>query len=222
MQNQNDKDLILFPEYPNFNLINHPLVQRDITVLRDTTTDCETFRAAVSRIANILAVIISRDLSIKEVQVESPLEQTNGYKLTQEVVIIPVLRAGLGMVKGFLQVIPDAKVGHIGLERDEETLVPIEYYYKTPRNLIEHEVILLDPMLATGGSASAAITFLKKRESINILFACVVAAPEGINKLNEDHPQVKIFGAALDRELNDKGYILPGLGDAGDRTFGTL
>ena len=169
-----------------------------------------------------MAVIISRELSIKEVEVESPLEKTNGYKLTQEVVIIPVLRAGLGMVKGFLQVIPDAKVGHIGLERDEETLIPIEYYYKTPKNLIEHEVILLDPMLATGGSASAAITFLKKRESVKIIFACVVAAPEGINKLKEDHPQVKIFGAALDRELNDKGYILPGLGDAGDRTFGTL
>ena len=222
MQNQNDKDLILFPEYPNFNLINHPLVQRDITVLRDTATGCETFRAAISRIANILAVIISRDLSIKEVQVESPLEKTNGYRLTQEVVIIPVLRAGLGMVKGFLQVIPDAKVGHIGLERDEKTLVPVEYYYKTPKNLIEHEVILLDPMLATGGSASAGITFLKKRESVKIIFACVVASPEGINKLKEDHPQVKIFGAALDRELNDKGYILPGLGDAGDRTFGTL
>jgi uracil phosphoribosyltransferase len=222
LQNQSDKDLIFFPEYPNFNLINHPLVQRDITVLRATATDCETFRAAISRIANILAVIISRDLSIKEVEVESPLEKTNGYKLTQEVVIIPVLRAGLGMVKGFLQVIPDAKVGHIGLERDEETLTPVEYYYKTPKNLIEHEVILLDPMLATGGSASAAITFLKKRESVKIIFACVVAAPEGINKLKEDHPQVKIFGAALDRELNDKGYILPGLGDAGDRTFGTL
>jgi uracil phosphoribosyltransferase len=222
LQNQVDKDLILFSEFPNFNLINHPLVQRDITVLRDTATDCEKFRAAVSRISNILAVIISRDLSIKEVQVESPLEKTNGYRLTQEVVIIPVLRAGLGMVKGFLQVIPDAKVGHIGLERDEETLMPVEYYYKTPKNLIEHEVILLDPMLATGGSASAAITFLKKRESVKIIFACVVAAPEGINKLKEDHPQVKIFGAALDRELNNKGYILPGLGDAGDRTFGTL
>ena len=121
MQNQYDKDLIFSPDYPNFNLINHPLVKRDITVLRDTATGCETFRAAISRIANILAVIIGRDLNIKEVQVESPLEKTNGYKLTQEVVIIPVLRAGLGMVKGFLQVIPDAKVGHIGLERDEET-----------------------------------------------------------------------------------------------------
>ena len=222
MQNQTDNDLIFYSEFPNFYLIDHPLVKRDITVLRDVATDCETFRAAVSRIANILAVVISRNLKVKEVEVESPLEKTNGYNLSQEVVVIPVLRAGLGMVTGFLQVIPDAKVGHIGLERDEETLMPVEYYYKTPKNLIQHEVVLLDPMLATGGSASTAIKFLKKRESVKIIFACLVAAPEGINKLKEDHPEVKIFGAALDRELNEKGYILPGLGDAGDRTFGTL
>lgn len=222
MQNQNDKDLLVYPEFPNFNLINHPLVKRDITLLRDSDTDCETFRAAVSRISNILAVVISRNLPIEEIDVESPLEKTTGYSLSQEVVVIPVLRAGLGMVNGFLQLIPDAKVGHIGLERNEETLIPVEYYFKTPKNLSKHEVILLDPMLATGGSASAAITYIKKRESVKIIFACLVASPEGINKLKEDHPLVKIFGAALDRELNDKGYILPGLGDAGDRTFGTL
>jgi len=222
LQNQIDNDLLVFEEFPNFILIDHPLVKRDITILRDTATDCETFRAAVSRVSNILAVVISRNLTVDEVDVQSPLEKTTGYKLSQEVVVIPVLRAGLGMVKGFLQLIPDAKVGHIGLERNEETLVPVEYYYKTPKNLINHEVILLDPMLATGGSASAAITYLKKRESVEIIFACLVASPEGINKLKEDHPQIKIFGAALDRELNEKGYILPGLGDAGDRTFGTL
>ena len=222
MQNQNDKDLLVYPEFPNFNLINHPLVKRDITLMRDSDTDCETFRAAVSRISNILAVVISRNLPVEEIDVESPLEKTTGYNLSQEVVVIPVLRAGLGMVNGFLQLIPDAKVGHIGLERNEKTLIPVEYYFKTPKNLSKHEVILLDPMLATGGSASAAITYIKKRESVKIIFACLVASPEGINKLKEDHPQVKIFGAALDRELNDKGYILPGLGDAGDRTFGTL
>ena len=222
MQYQIDKEVLVYPEHPNFNLINHPLVKRDITLLRDVSTDCESFRAAVSRVSNILAVIISRNLPVEEIQVESPLEKTTGCRLSQDVVVIPVLRAGLGMVKGFLQLIPDAKVGHIGLERDEETLIPVEYYYKTPKNLINHEVILLDPMLATGGSASAAITYLKKRESVNIIFACLLAAPEGIKKLKDDHPQVKIFGAALDRELNDKGYILPGLGDAGDRTFGTL
>jgi len=206
----------------NFNLIDHPLVKKDITVIRDINTDCETFRAAISRLSNIIAVKLFVDLKLTEIEVQTPLEKTKGFKLTQEVVIVPVLRAGLGMVNGFLQVIPDAKVGHIGLERDEKTLKPVEYYYKTPDNLIEHEIILVDPMLATGGSASAAISFLKKRGAENIIFACIVAAPEGINKINEDHPDVTIFGAALDRELNGKGYILPGLGDAGDRTFGTL
>ncbi len=206
----------------NFNLIDHPLVEKNITILRDVNTNCETFRSAISGLSNIIAVKLFGDLKLKEIEVQTPLEKTKGFKLAQEVVIVPVLRAGLGMVNGFLQVIPDAKVGHIGLERDEETLKPVEYYYKTPANLIEHEIILVDPMLATGGSASAAISFLKKRGADNIIFACIVAAPEGINKINEDHPDVKIFGAALDRELNDKGYILPGLGDAGDRTFGTL
>jgi uracil phosphoribosyltransferase len=208
--------------YKNFNLIDHPLVERNITILRDVDTNCETFRSAISRLSNILAVKLFVDLKLTEIEVQTPLEKTKGFKLAQEVVIVPVLRAGLGMVNGFLQVIPDAKVGHIGLERDEETLKPIEYYYKTPDNLIEHEIVLVDPMLATGGSASAAISFLKKRGAKNIIFACIVAAPKGINKINKDHPDVKIFGAALDRELNDKGYILPGLGDAGDRTFGTL
>ncbi len=206
----------------NFNLIDHPLVEKNITILRDVNTNCETFRSAISRLSNIIAVKLFVDLKLKEIEVQTPLEKTKGFKLAQEVVIVPVLRAGLGMVNGFLQVMPDAKVGHIGLERDEETLIPVEYYYKTPANLIEHEIILVDPMLATGGSASAAISFLKKRGADNIIFACIVAAPEGIKKINEDHPDVKIFGAALDRELNDKGYILPGLGDAGDRTFGTL
>jgi uracil phosphoribosyltransferase len=206
----------------NFNLIDHPLVARNITILRDVNTNCETFRSAISRLSNIIAVKLFEDLKLMEIEVDTPLEITKGYQLAQEIVIVPVLRAGLGMVNGFLQVIPDAKVGHIGLERDEETLKPIEYYYKTQANLIEHEIVLVDPMLATGGSASAAISFLKKRGAKNIIFACIVAAPKGINKINKDHPDVKIFGAALDRELNDKGYILPGLGDAGDRTFGTL
>ena len=208
--------------FTNFNLIDHPLVKTNITILRDVNTNCETFRSAISRLSNIIAVKLFVDLKLKEIEVQTPLEKTIGFKLAQEVVIVPVLRAGLGMVNGFLQVIPDAKVGHIGLERDEKTLKPVEYYYKTPANLIEHEIILVDPMLATGGSASAAISFLKKRGADNIIFACIVAAPEGINKINEDHPDLKIFGAALDRELNDKGYIIPGLGDAGDRTFGTL
>lgn len=208
--------------YPNFNLIDHPLIKRDVTVLRDISTQPETFRAAVKRISNILAVEISQDVQLDTFEVETPLERTTGFKLQKEIVLVPVLRAGLGMVSGFLELIPDAKVGHIGLQRDETTLKPIEYYYKTPKNIDSAKVILVDPMLATGGSAAEALNYLKKRGAVNLIFACLVAAPEGIKKLLAEHPDVKIYGAALDRELNNKGYILPGLGDAGDRTFGTL
>ncbi len=209
-------------KFSNFNLIEHPLVKKDVTVLRDINTQSEIFRAAVKRISNILAVEICKDLQTEEIEVETPLEKTKGYKLKHEIVLVPVLRAGLGMVSGFLEIIPDAKVGHIGLQRDETTLKPIEYYYKTPKNINLSKVILLDPMLATGGSGSEAINYLKKREVKNLIYACLVAAPEGIHKLEEEHPDIKIFGAALDRQLNERGYILPGLGDAGDRTFGTL
>ncbi|MEJ2505916.1 MAG: uracil phosphoribosyltransferase [Ignavibacteriaceae bacterium] len=209
-------------DYKNFNLIEHPLIKKNITILRDVNTDGEKFRSAVSRISVILAVDLIKNVKLTEIMVESPLEKTKGYKLANDIVVVPVLRAGLGMVNGFLQVLPDAKIGHIGLERDEETLIPKEYYFKTPGNLKEHSVIVVDPMLATGGSASAALSFLKNRGAIKPIFTCIVAAPEGIEKLKEEHPDVNIFAAALDRELNDKGYILPGLGDAGDRTFGTL
>lgn len=208
--------------HENLILMQHPLVKKDITILRNRSTSSETFRAAVTRISNILAVEISTSFSLKDIKVATPLESTKGYRLKHDVVLIPVLRAGLGMVEGFLQLIPDAKLGHVGLERNEATLQPISYYLKTPKNLVKAEVILLDPMLATGGSASAAISFLKKRQARNIIFACLVAAPEGLEKLFNDHPDVIIFSAALDRQLNKNGYILPGLGDAGDRTFGTL
>ncbi len=209
-------------QFENFNLIDHPLVKRDITVLRNSSTQPEIFRAAVKRISNILAVEICKDMPVSEFKVDTPLETTTGYKIQHEVVLVPVLRAGLGMVSGFLEIIPDAKVGHIGLQRDETTLQPVEYYYKTPKNIDVAKVILIDPMLATGGSASEAINYLKKRGVKKLIFSCLVAAPEGIKKLLELHPDVKIYGAAIDRELNNKGYILPGLGDAGDRTFGTL
>ena len=208
--------------FKNLVLLEHPLVKKDITVLRDKKTNTEMFRAAVTRISNVMAVEISTSFSLKEITVETPLEKTVGYRLKQDVVLIPVLRAGLGMVDGFLQLIPDAKLGHVGLERNETTLQPNSYYLKTPKNLSKAEVLLLDPMLATGGSASAAITFLKKRGAKNLVFACLLAAPEGVKKLLKDHPDVLIFSAVLDRQLNKKGYILPGLGDAGDRTFGTL
>lgn len=208
--------------FKNFILINHPLVNRDITLLRNKDTKTEYFRASVKRISNILAVEISKSLKTKVTNVETPLEKTKGYKLDQEIILVPVLRAGLSMVAGFLDVIPDCKVGHIGLERNEETLKPVEYYYKTPMLNNNSKIILLDPMLATGGSASEALRYLKKRGGKEIVFACLVAAPEGLQKIHKEHPGVKIYSAALDRELNDKGYILPGLGDAGDRTFGTL
>ena len=205
-----------------FYLVEHPLIKRDVTILRDKNTDTETFRAALQRVSNILAAETSKEFSLTKIDVETPLEKTEGSKLTNEVILVPVLRAGLGMVNGFLQIIPEAKVGHIGLQRDEETLKPIEYYYKVPKHLEFAEVVMLDPMLATGGSASEALKYLKKRGAKNLVFACLVAAPEGIAKIESEHPDVKIFAAALDRELNNKGYILPGLGDAGDRTFGTL
>ena len=208
--------------YKNLVLIKHPLVERDITILRDKKTESEMFRSAVTRISNVLAVEISTAFSLSEFKVDTPLEKTKGFRLKHEVVLIPVLRAGLAMVDGFLQLIPDAKLGHIGLERNEITLLPNSYYFKTPKNLSKSEVILLDPMLATGGSASAAISVLKKRGAKDFVFACLLAAPEGVKKLLKDHPDVIIFSAALDRQLNKKGYILPGLGDAGDRTFGTL
>ncbi len=206
----------------NFITIDHPIIRRDVTILRDKKTESETFRAALQRISNILAVEISKEFKLKTVEVTTPLEKTEGSKLANDVILVPVLRAGLGMVNGFLQIIPEAKVGHIGLQRDEETLKPVEYYYKVPHNLDSANVIILDPMLATGGSASEAVNYLKKRGAKNLFFASVVCAPAGVKKLGKEHPEIKIFTAAFDRELNDKGYILPGLGDAGDRTFGTL
>jgi len=206
----------------NFVIIDNPLIKRDVTLLRDKHTQPEQFRAVVKRISSVLAVEIAKDFELEEIEVDTPLETTAGFELKQQVVLVPVLRAGLGMVAGFLELMPYARVGHIGLQRDEETLLPIEYYYKTPRNIENAEVILLDPMLATGGSGSEAIKFLKKRGAKNIVFACLVAAPEGVQKILAEHPDVRIYGAALDRELSSKGYILPGLGDAGDRTFGTL
>lgn len=206
----------------NFLEVKHPVLKRDLTILRDLKTNPELFRSTVKRISTVLAVEISRDFSFIEQEIETPLEKTTGYFLNDDVVLVPVLRAGLGMVSGFLSVLPRAKVGHIGLQRDENTLQPLEYYYKTPSNIDKSKILLLDPMLATGGSSSAAISFLKKRGAKDITFACLVAAPEGVELLEAKHPEVKIYGASLDRELNENGYILPGLGDAGDRTFGTL
>lgn len=206
----------------NFTLVEHPLVKRDLTVLRDKNTNHHLFRTALNRIASLLAYEISKEFELDCFEIETPLEKTEGYKLSHEIILVPVLRAGLSMVSSFLEIIPEAKVGHIGIQRDEKTLEPIDYYYKTPSGLDKAITLLLDPMLATGGSSSAALNFLKKRGAIEPVFACLVASPQGVERIQRDHPDVRIFCASLDRTLNDRGYILPGLGDAGDRTFGTV
>ncbi len=206
----------------NIQVIEHPLIKRDISILRDKSTSSEDFRIVLKRLASLMVFEVTKDLRVASRQIETPLEKTEGYTTADEIIIVPVLRAGLGMVEAYLALIPDARVGHIGLYRDEATLKPVDYYAKFPPNLSKSVVILIDPMLATGGSASAAISYLKKREAKNIRLNCVVAAPEGVALLEKDHPDVKIFAAVLDRELNKNGYIMPGLGDAGDRIFGTL
>lgn len=205
-----------------FNVLENPLVKRDITYLRDKETKEYQFRLALKRISFALAIEVGKHLELVEREVITPLEKTVGYRLKYQTILIPVLRSGLSMVDAFTEMIPDAKVGHIGLQRDEKTLLPVDYYYKTPKNLDTSKVLVLDPMLATGGSAIAAIDSLKKRGACNIFFVSLIAAPEGVKKLQNSHPDVKIFTASLDRELNENGFILPGLGDAGDRTFGTI
>ncbi len=208
--------------FENLIIVDNPLVKRELTVLRDKNTDSKNFRASIERIAFSLAIASSKFFELKEYEVETPLEKTTGYKFKKEIILIPVLRAGLSFLHPFLTLIPDAKVGHIGLQRDEETLEPVDYYFKVPKNLSESVTVVLDPMLATGGSASAALSELKKFGAEKLIFVSLIASPEGVKKLLSEHPDVPVFTASLDRELNEHGYILPGLGDAGDRTFGTF
>lgn len=205
----------------NLTIIGHPLVKRDLTLLRDRKTPSNVFRSVLRRTSTLMAYEVTRNLPLKKVKVRTPLETTTGSTIGKPVVLVPILRAGLGLVGGFVEVIPDARVGHIGLYRDEESLKPVDYYFKVPRNLRDAFVLLLDPMLATGGSGSAAITYLKEKGARSILYVSLVAAPEGVRRVVRAHPDVRIYTCALDRELNNKGYILPGLGDAGDRIFGT-
>ena len=206
----------------NIHVIDHPLIKRDISILRDKRTSSEDFRIVLRRLTSLMVFEVTRDLRMVVREIETPLAKTDGYVGADRIILVPVLRAGLGMVEAYLSLIPDARVGHIGLYRDETTLKPVDYYAKFPPNLSESVVIVVDPMLATGGSASAAISYLKKKEAVNIRLSCVVAAPEGVSLLEKEHPDVKIFAAVLDQRLNENGYILPGLGDAGDRIFGTL
>lgn len=205
-----------------FQVIDHPLIQHKLTIIRDKNSGTKVFREVVDEIAMLMAYEISRDLPVEEVEIETPMMKSVQKQLAgKKVAIIPILRAGLGMVDGILQLIPAAKVGHVGLYRDEETLEPHEYFVKLPDDITSRQLLVVDPMLATGGSAVMAIDALKKRGASNIKFVCLVAAPEGVKVLQEAHPDVDIYTAALDDRLNESGYIVPGLGDAGDRLFGT-
>lgn len=203
-------------------VFDHPLIQHKLTMIRDKNTGTKEFRELVDEIASLMAFEATRDLPLEEVTVETPVATAKAKVLAgKKLGLIPILRAGLGMVDGILKLIPAAKVGHVGLYRDPETLMPVEYYVKLPSDIEEREFIVLDPMLATGGSAVAAITSLKTRGAQHIRLMCVIAAPEGVETVQKEHPDVDIYIAGLDEKLNDHGYIVPGLGDAGDRLFGT-
>ena len=203
-------------------ILDHPLLQHKLSILRDENTGVKDFREVVSEIATLMCYEATRDLPLEEVEIKTPITTGRFNCLTgKKLAIVPVLRAGLGMVDGILTLIPSAKVGHIGLYRDPETLAPVEYYCKMPHDIAERDVIVLDPMLATGGSAVAAIQFLKNYECRSIKLMNILAAPEGIQAVRTAHPDVDIYVAAVDEKLNDHGYIVPGLGDAGDRIFGT-
>lgn len=206
----------------NVFIFDHPLIQHKISLMRDKRTTTKEFRELVAEVSMLMAYEVTRDLPLKEIEIETPVAIAKTKVLAgKKMAIVPILRAGLGMVDGMLNLMPMAKVGHIGLYRDPVTLEPVEYYCKLPEDASERDIVVLDPMLATGGSASAAVTFLKQRGIKNIKFMCLIAAPEGVTRLHANHPDVPIFCASLDEKLNDHAYIVPGLGDAGDRLFGT-
>ena len=203
-------------------VFDHPLIQHKLSILRDKNTSVKEFRELVGEIAMLMCYEATRDLPLEEVEIETPVAKATVKRLAgKKLAIVPILRAGLGMVDGMVAMIPSCKVGHIGLYRDPETLEPVEYYCKLPPDITERDVIVVDPMFATGGSAAAACTFLKQHGCRHIKLMCIIGAPEGVKRMQEDHPDVDIFVAALDDHLNEHGYIVPGLGDAGDRIFGT-
>ena len=203
-------------------VMDHPLIQHKIGVIRRTETGTKDFRQTISEIANLICYEATRELKLADVEIETPICKTTVKELAgKKLAVVPILRAGLGMVDGMLQLIPAAKVGHIGLYRDPDTLEPVEYYCKLPEDCSQREVFVVDPMLATGGSSSAAIRMLEGRGCKNIHFMCIIAAPEGVERMKKDHPDVDLYIGALDERLNEHGYIVPGLGDAGDRIFGT-
>lgn len=205
-----------------FQVVEHPLIQHKLSILRRKEISSKEFRELVDEIGMLMAYEISRDLPLEDVEIETPVAKTTAKRLAgKKLAIVPILRAGIGMVDGIHKLMPAARVGHIGMYRDEETLKPVEYLVKLPTDIADRRVLLVDPMLATGGSASLGVDVLKKREVTNIKFVCLVAAPEGVSALQTAHPDVDIYAAALDDHLNEQGYIIPGLGDAGDRLFGT-
>jgi uracil phosphoribosyltransferase len=207
--------------FENVIVIDHPVIQTKLAELRDFTADHRSFRTLLNEIASLMVYEVTRDWPTEPKPVQTPLERMVGRVLARKVTLVPILRAGLGMSDGVLRILPDARLGHLGVYRDEKTLEPVSYYQKLPPDIAQTEVLLIDPMLATGGSGSAAVSVLKKAGVKSMKFVCLVAAPEGIAALHQQHPEVPIYCAAIDRQLNEKGYILPGLGDAGDRIYGT-
>lgn len=206
------------------NVIDHPLIQHKLTMMRKKTTGTKDFRELLEEISMLMTYEITRDFPLKDVEIETPVAKCVGKELadTRKVCVVPILRAGLGLQSGVVNMIPAAKIGHIGLYRDPETLKPVEYYCKMPSDIAERTMLVVDPMLATGGSAAAALTMLKEKGAKKLILMCLVAAPEGVKVINNEHPDVPVYVASVDEKLNEHGYIVPGLGDAGDRIFGTL
>ncbi len=214
--------MLTTPAFANLSVTRHPLVQHKLSILRDRATPTKIFKELVEEIAMLMAYEATSDLELEPVFVDTPLERMTGMRVSgKKLTLVPILRAGLGMVDGVLRLVPSARVGHIGLYRDHQTLEPVDYYFRVPGDAAERQFFILDPMLATGGSAVAAVASLKRARATRIRFLCIVAAPAGVKRMADAHPDVPIYAAALDRELNALGYILPGLGDAGDRIFGT-
>lgn len=202
-------------------IIEHPLVQNKMSMLRSVETGNKEFREIVEEVATLICYDATRDIALSDMEIETPICKTKVKVIDRKFALVPILRAGIGMVSGMLNLLPTAKVGHIGLYRDPDTLLPVEYYCKLPPDIEDRDILLLDPMLATGGTASAAIQFLKEKGAVNIKLVCLISCPEGVSKIQADHPDVTIYTAANDEGLNEHGYIVPGLGDAGDRLFGT-
>lgn len=207
--------------FKHVTLIEHPVIARDLTILRNVNTSTGDFRSAMKRIAIILAYHALKELPLRSFNVETPIRSTTGYDIDQEIFVVPILRAGLSLTDALMQFIPDAKVGHLGMYRDEETLQPVDYYSNIPRGIEQAMVLVVDPMLATGGSADDALTYLKKQGAQHLRFISLISAPEGLQRLENDHPDVHVITSAIDEKLNDDAFIVPGLGDAGDRYFRT-